>query len=42
MTRIWQMLMPADVFTGACGLIQRAIGEDYGDLARRIPELAAA
>jgi hypothetical protein len=42
MTRVWQMLMPADAFTGACGLIQQAIGEDYGDLALRIPELVAS
>ena len=42
MTRIWQMLMPANVFIGACGLIQRALGEEYGDLVRRVPELVAA
>lgn len=42
MTRVWQMLMPEEVFTGACGLIQQAIGGEYGELTRRIPELAAA
>jgi hypothetical protein len=42
MTRIWKMLMPEEIFTGACGLIQRAIGTEYGELTRRIPELVAA
>jgi hypothetical protein len=42
MTRIWQMLMPDEVFIGACGLIQQAIGAQYGELTRRIPELVAA
>jgi hypothetical protein len=42
MTRVWQMLMPDEVFIGACGLIQRAIGGEYGELTRRIPELVAA
>jgi hypothetical protein len=42
MTRVWQMLMPEEVFTGACGLIEQAIGAEYGELARRIPELVAA
>jgi len=39
MTLVWQMLMPEAVFTGACGLIQQAIGAEYEELARRIPEL---
>lgn len=42
MTRVWQMLMPGEVFTGACGLIEQAIGAEYWELVRRIPELAAA
>lgn len=42
MTRIWQMLMPEEAFTGACGLIQQAIGGEYGELTRRIPELVPA
>jgi len=42
MTRIWQMLMPDEVFIGACGLIQQAIGVEYAELTRRIPELVAA
>jgi len=39
MTRIWQMVMPAEAFTGAIALVQNAIGEDFVELARRIPEL---
>ena len=41
MTRIWQHVMPADAFTGAVQLVQQAIGDDFAELARRIPELAA-
>src|SRR4051812_32084732 len=41
MTRVWQMVMPPDVFAGAIGLVQQAIGDDYAELNRRIPELAA-
>ncbi|HWU40088.1 MAG TPA: hemerythrin domain-containing protein [Candidatus Acidoferrum sp.] len=40
MTRIWQMVMPAPVFAGVKQLIQKAIGEDWGELTRRIPSLA--
>ena len=39
MIRIWQMVMPAPVFAGAKQLIQAAIGEDWYELARRIPSL---
>jgi hypothetical protein len=42
MTRIWQKVMPADAFAGACGLVEAAIGDDWSDLTRRIPELAGA
>jgi hemerythrin HHE cation binding domain-containing protein len=42
MTRIWQMVMPADVFAGACTLVAQAIGDDWAELARRIPELEGA
>jgi hypothetical protein len=42
MTRIWQQVMPADAFTGATKLVQNAIGDDYAELARRIPELAGS
>lgn len=41
MTRVWQMLMPPEVFAGAVRLIHQAIGEDFVALNRRIPELAA-
>jgi hypothetical protein len=39
MTRIWQMVMPAPVFAGAKQLIQKAIGDDWAELTRRIPGL---
>jgi hypothetical protein len=42
MTRIWQMVMPADAFTGATALVERAIGDEWAELARRIPELEGA
>jgi len=40
MTRIWQMVMPPPVFAQAKQLIQKAIGNDWGELTRRIPTLA--
>ena len=42
MTRIWQMVMPADAFAGATALVEQAIGDEYAELARRIPQLAGA
>ena len=39
MTRIWQMVLPAPVFAGVKGLIQKAIGPDWGELTQRIPNL---
>jgi len=39
MTRIWQMVMPAPVFAGVKQLIHKAIGDDWGELTRRIPTL---
>ena len=42
MTRIWQQALPAPAFSGAKKLIQAAIGEDWEDLVRRIPELNKA
>jgi hypothetical protein len=39
MTRIYQMLMPAAGFANVKPLIQKAIGEDWAELTRRIPEL---
>ena len=41
MTRIWQMVMPADAFTGAMQLVHQAIGDDFAELVRRVPTLAA-
>ncbi len=41
MTRIWQTVMPADAFAGAIQLVHQAIGDEYRELTRRIPELAA-
>jgi len=39
MTRIWQHVMPADAFAGAVQLVHQAIGDDFAELARRIPDL---
>jgi Hemerythrin HHE cation binding domain len=40
MTRIWQMVMPPEAFAGAIELVHQAIGDDFTELSRRIPELA--
>jgi hypothetical protein len=40
MTRIWQMVMPPPVFAGVKALIQKALGADWAELVRRIPDLA--
>ena len=37
MTRIWQMVMPAPAFAGVKLLIQKAVGDDWAELSRRIP-----
>lgn len=39
MTRIWQMVMPPQAFAGATQLVHKAIGDDWAELSRRIPEL---
>jgi hypothetical protein len=39
MTRIWQMVMPAPVFSGVKGLIKNSLGSDWAELTRRIPML---
>jgi Hemerythrin HHE cation binding domain len=39
MLRIFQHLMPAPVFAGATQLVKAAIGDDWAELTRRIPEL---
>jgi hypothetical protein len=41
MTRIQQMVQPPEVFAGVRQLIQRAIGDDWAELTRRMPELTA-
>ncbi len=41
MVRIWQMVMPAEVFAGAKGLVRQAVGDDWAELTRRIPDLDA-
>ncbi len=39
MTRIWQTVMPAAVFGQVKPLIQKALGNDWAELVRRIPTL---
>jgi hypothetical protein len=39
MTRIWRQSLPAPAFAMATKLIQKAIGNDWAELTRRIPEL---
>jgi hypothetical protein len=41
MTRIWQMVMPAPAFAQVKVLIQKAVGDEWAALTRRIPTLAA-
>ena len=41
MVRIWQMVMPPEVFAGAKGLVRQAVGDDWAELTRRIPDLEA-
>jgi hypothetical protein len=41
MLRIWKMVMPAEAFAGASQLVQNAVGDGWGELNRRFPELAA-
>jgi len=39
MTRIWRMALPAPAFAGVSKIIEAAIGDDWAELTRRIPEL---
>jgi hypothetical protein len=39
MTRIWPQALPEPAFAGAVKLIRAAIGNDWAELIRRIPEL---
>jgi hypothetical protein len=40
MTRIWQMVMPPEVFEMVKPLIHQAVGEGWAELTRRLPTLA--
>ena len=39
MTRIWRQALPEPAFTKVTKLIRIAIGDDWAELTRRIPEL---
>ncbi len=39
MLHIQQMVLPAEVFAGVAQLVRRAIGDDWAEMRRRIPEL---
>ena len=41
MTRIQQMVLPPEAFAGVKQLIRQAIGDDWAELTRRMPELAS-
>jgi Hemerythrin HHE cation binding domain len=41
MTRIQQMVLPPEAFAGVKQLIKKAIGDDWAELTRRMPELQA-
>jgi hypothetical protein len=41
MLRIWKMVMPPEAFAGASHLARKAVGDDWTELTRRMPELAA-
>lgn len=40
MTRIWQMVMPAEAFRGVVRLIQKSVGDHWPALTGRIPDLS--
>jgi hypothetical protein len=39
MLRIQQMVLPPEVFAMVAGLVRQAVGDDWAELARRIPDL---
>ena len=41
MTRIYKQVLPPEVFGGVLGLIRLALGDDFAELERRIPDLSA-
>ena len=42
MTRSWQMGMPPEGFAMAATLIEQAVGDDWPELTRYVPQLVAA
>ena len=42
MTRAWQMAMPPEGFVMAAQLIEQAVGDDWTELTRFVPQLVAA
>jgi hypothetical protein len=41
MVRIQQLVLPPEAFAGLKLLVQKAVGDDWAELTRRIPDLAA-
>jgi hypothetical protein len=41
MLRIQQMVLPPEAFAGVARLVRQAVGDDWAELTRRIPELPA-
>jgi len=41
MMRIQQMVLPPEAFAGVAQLVRRAVGDDWAELTRRMPELPA-
>jgi len=41
MLRIQQMVLPPEAFAGVAQLVRRAVGDDWAELTRRMPELPA-
>jgi hypothetical protein len=37
--RIWQLVMPAEMFGGAKSLVQKTVGDGWAEMTRRMPEL---
>lgn len=40
MIRVWHMLMPEPVFAEAKQLIQKAVGDEWAELTRRITDMS--
>jgi hypothetical protein len=41
MLRVQKMVLPPEVFAAVAGLVRRAVGDDWVELTRRIPELGS-